>query len=599
LEGERQVVFVAGEVGIGKTTLVEAFMAQAGSNGALWIGHGQCIEQYGAGEAYMPVLEALGRLCREPGGDQLIELLDQQAPTWLVQMPALLSATELEALQRKVAGATKERMLREMAEAVDASTAERPLVLTLEDLHWSDHSTLELLSTLARRRERTRLFIIGTYRPVDVIVREHPLKEIKQELVLHNQCEELPLAYLTEAAVGEYLAERFRKSPLPTELTRLIYQRTDGNPLSMVNAVDYVVGQELVVQTDGGWELKGADIQVGVPGTLRQMVEQQIERLRPAQRRVLEVASVAGAEFSAAAVAAGMEEEAVAVEEQCEELGRHGHFIQAKGIQEWPDGTLASQYRFVHALYREVLYERVAAARRVQLHRLIGTRLEAGYAEQAGEIAAELAVHFGRGRDTQRAVQYLGQAGENAARKSAHREVIAHLTKGIDLLKTLPDTPERARQELPLQLALGGPLIATTGYTTLETRAAFGRARELCQQVGETPQLFTALSGLQSFYLVRAEYQTARELAEQGLGLAQHSQNPTLLMAARLGMGTILVCSESSFLPSNIFSKVLLCPILSNTIPLPHKRLRIRESRASPLLPLPCGIWVIRTRRWK
>ena len=241
----------------------------------------------------------------------------------------------------------------------------------------------------------------------------------------------------------------------------------------------------------------------------------------------------------------------------------------------------------------------MAAARRVQLHRLIGTRLEAGYAEQAGEIAAELAVHFERGRDTQRAVQYLGQAGENAARKSAHREVIAHLTKGLDLLKTLPDTPERARQELPLQLALGGPLIATTGYTTLETRAAFGRARELCQQVGETPQLFTALSGLQSFYLVRAEYQTARELAEQGLGLAQHSQNPTLLMAARLGMGTILVCSESSFLPSNIFSKVLLCPILSNTIPLPHKRLRIRESRASPLLPLPCGIWVIRTRRWK
>ena len=551
LEGERQVVFVTGEVGIGKTTLVEAFMAQVDANGALWIGRGQCIEQYGAGEAYMPVLEALGRLCREPGGDRLIELLEQHAPTWLVQMPALLSATELEALQRKVIGTTKERMLREMAEAVEVVTAQRPLVLTLEDLHWSDHSTVELLSVLARRQEHARLLVLGTYRPVDVILREHPLKEVKQELALHRQCEELPLAYLTETAVGEYLAGRLSlRAPHAApfqKLARIIYQRTDGNPLFMVNAVDYAVdyavGQGLVVQTEGGWELKGkeADIQVGVPETLRQMVEQQIEQLRPAERRVLEVASVAGAEFSAAAVAAGMEKEAIAIEEQCDELVRQGHFIQAEGIQEWPDGTLASQYRFVHALYQEVLYERVAAAGRVQLHRLIGAREERGYGKQASEIAAELAMHFERGRDARRAVQYLGQAGENAARKSAHQAAIAHLTKGLELLKTLPDTPERARQELPLQLALGSPLIATTGYTTLETRAAFSRARELCQQVGETPQLFAALSGLGSFYLVRAEYQTARELAEQLLGLAQDAQNPTLLMAARLGMGTILV----------------------------------------------------------
>ena len=490
----------------------------------------------------MPVLEALGRLCRGSGGAHLLEQLDQYAPSWLVQLSALFNAAEQDAIARRGIGATKERMLREMAEAIEVLTVERPLVLILEDLHWSDHATLELLAALARRRESSRFLLVGTYRPIEVLIREHPLKEMKQELQLHGQCQELALDFLPEEAVAEYLAGRFGKGQLPAELTRLIHQRTDGNPLFMVNAVDYMVGQGLVVQTDGGWELKGkgADIQVGVPETLRQMVEQQIERLHPAQRRVLEVASVAGAEFSAAAVAAGIEEEAVAVEEQCEELGRQGHFIQAEGIQEWPDGTLASQYRFVHALYQEVLYERVTAARRVQLHRLIGTRLEAGYAEQVGEIAAELAVHFERGRDARRAVQYLGQAGENAARKSAHREVIVHLTKGLELLKTLPDTPERARQELPLQLALGGPLIATTGYTTLETRAAFSRARELCQQVGETPQLFSALSGLQSFYLVRAEYQTAFELAEQGLGLAQDAQNPTLLMAARLGIGTIL-----------------------------------------------------------
>src|SRR5262249_26096958 len=161
-----------------------------------------CIEQYGAGEGYRPILEALSRLCREPGGEYLITLLNQHAPTWLVQMPTLLTAAEVDALQRKVAGATRERMLREMAGAVDAITAERPLVRWLEDLHWSDVSTLELLALLARRRERARLLVIGTYRPVDVIVKEHPLKAVKQELQLHGQCEQLVLRLLTEEAVA-------------------------------------------------------------------------------------------------------------------------------------------------------------------------------------------------------------------------------------------------------------------------------------------------------------------------------------------------------------------------------------------------------------
>ena len=143
--GARQIVFVTGEPGIGKTAVVEVFLEQAAAEGSLWIGRGQCIEHYGAGEAYMPVLEAFGRLCREPGGERLIELLGRHAPTWLAQLPALLNATEREKLQREVQGATQERMLREMAEAVETLTVERPLILQLEDLHWSDVSTLELL----------------------------------------------------------------------------------------------------------------------------------------------------------------------------------------------------------------------------------------------------------------------------------------------------------------------------------------------------------------------------------------------------------------------------------------------------------------------
>ena len=215
LRGERQVGFVTGEAGIGKTTLVEAFIARAAGEEALWIGHGQCIEQYGIGDAYLPVLEALRRLCRGPAGQRFIALLGQYAPSWLVQMPTLLGAAELDALQRRGLGATHERMLRELAEAMEALTATRPLILVLEDLHWSDSATLELLACVARRWEKARLLIIGTYRPMDVLVRAHPLRAVMQELQRHGQCEELPLAYLTEAGVAAYLAARYAGQPLP------------------------------------------------------------------------------------------------------------------------------------------------------------------------------------------------------------------------------------------------------------------------------------------------------------------------------------------------------------------------------------------------
>src|SRR5712692_6945343 len=286
LRGERQIVFVTGEPGIGKTTVVEAFLARAAAEGELWIGRGQCIEHYGAGEAYLPVLEALGRLYREPGGERLIELLSQHAPTWLVQMPALLSPAELEALQRKVLGATRERMLREMAEAVEALTAERGLVLRFEDLHWSDYSTLNLISYLARRRERARLLVIGTYRPVAVLGNGHPLREVTQELQLHGECAQLALGWLTEMAVAEYLTVRFgggaqhrpgfSTGHVPFQsLAQVIHQHTEGNPLFMVNVVEHVMAQGALVQVEGRWVLRGGveEVAGGVPENLRQMIE--------------------------------------------------------------------------------------------------------------------------------------------------------------------------------------------------------------------------------------------------------------------------------------------------------------------------------------
>jgi DNA-binding winged helix-turn-helix (wHTH) protein/predicted ATPase len=542
MEGERQVVFITGEVGIGKTAMVDSFLQRVARLPEIWLAQGQCLEQYGAGEAYLPVLEAVSRLCQEPGRERLLELLRRRAPSWLRQMPWLASVDEVEEFKRDATGATRERMLREMAETIEALTDKTPLVLALEDLHWSDYSTLDLISYLARRSERARLLLIGTYRPVEVILQEHPLKGVKQELRAKRLCEELSLERLSEESVGEYLSSRFQRSPLPIELAKLIHQRTEGNPLFMVSAVDYLQAEGLIVESAGRWRMQVelAETEVGVPESIRQMIEKQIDRLSRDQRRALEAASVAGTEFSSAAVAAGLEEDLIRTEEMCEELARRHQFLEAAGVGELPDGNVTSRYRFIHSLYQNVLYDRTATAHRARLHRRIAERGEAVFGERAGEIAAELAMHFEQGRDYWRAVKYLRQAAENDIRRSANREAVAIARRGLELIELLPDTTERAREELNLLAPMGVALIVTMGYGAAEVERVYARARELCRRIGETPHLFRALWGLERFYSVRGPLPAAREIAEQLLRLADQAQDVELSLQAHNSMAASL-----------------------------------------------------------
>jgi predicted ATPase/DNA-binding winged helix-turn-helix (wHTH) protein len=564
--GQRQLVMITGEPGIGKTALVDAFLHQVAAcgsppdarHGAVgpapppartplpWIGRGQCIEHFGAGEAYLPILEALGRLGRQPDGAHITAVLRQQAPTWLVQLPALLRPPDLEALQHRVLGATPARMLRELADALEALTAEVLLVLVLEDLHWSDTATVTLLAHLAHRPEPARLLVLGTYRPVEVIMRAHPLHGVTQELQVHGRCAELPLDGLSAAAVAEYLALRFPGwAPQPVsrrELARVLHQHTEGNPLFLVTVVQDLVARGLLVERAGHWVLTQAGEAVAgeVPQSLRQLIEQHLERLPAAEQQVLEAGSVAGVEFAAAAVAAGVRKEVEEVEQRCAHLVRGEHFLRASGMAAWPDGTVSGRYSFRHALYQRVLYERVAAAGRRRLHQRIGERVEGAYGDRVDEVAAELAMHFEQGRDYGRAVQYLRQGGENALRRSAHVEAIHLLTQGLEVLKMLPDTPERAQQELDLQITLGPALVATKGTAAPEVEQTYARARALCARVSDTPRLFPTLRGLCRFYRNKGALLTARDLGEQLVRLAQRETARTPRLEAYEAHGPTL-----------------------------------------------------------
>ena len=559
--GLRQVVFVTGEAGLGKTTLVETFVAELATHRPLWIGRGQCVEHYGVGEAYLPVLEALGRVCRGPDGQEVVALLRQQAPTWLVQMPSLVRAGDLETLRHRILGATRERMLRELVEALELLTAQQPLVLVLEDLHWSDPSTLDLIAVLARRREPARLLLVGTYRPPEVLRRTHPLHTIKQELQLHEQCVELPLTLLTEDAVATYLASRLPGLPRVDPLVCLVHQRTEGNPLFMVTLLESWLTQKVLIEQDGAWALPAGveAMHTRVPDSLRHMIDMQLDGHSAEEQQVLEAASVAGVEFSAAAVAAGLAREAEHVDDWCTSLARRGQFLLANEELVWPDGTVAGCYSFAHALYQQVLYQRVSAAQRVRLHQRIGARLEAGYGAQAGDMATELAMHFARGRDTQRAVQYLRQAGQRSMERFAYVEAVAHLTKGLELLQTLPVTPERSQHELTLYIALGTALIATKGYAAPEVEQTYARAWQLCHHLDDPQQRFTVLRGLWNYYNVHAELQTARTLGEQLLTLAQQAQVPAMLLVAHRAIGaTLLVLGATASAHTHLAQSIAL-----------------------------------------
>ena len=527
--GRRRVVFIAGEAGIGKTTFVRAFLDSLGGSAAR-IGRGQCVEQYGAGEPYMPVLEALMRFCQEAHGRRVVELLHKFAPTWLAQMPSLLSYADRERLPATAQGVNQPRMLREIAQALEALAAETPLVLALEDLHWSDFSTLELISVLARRTEPARLLILGTYRPPDMLASDHPMRAMKQELELHRYCQELRLKLLSEADVAAYLAKRFADDDTRRSLAGiapLIHERTEGNPLFMVNVVDYLLEQ--------GSPLDG--IKIEASRGIRQMIERNLERLNPAAQRVLEAASIAGAEFSAAAVAAALERPLSEIEATCARLSRHEQFVTAAGTSEWPDGTVASSFRFLHSLYGDVLYGRVPAGHRVELHRRIAARLEQAHGELAGEIATELAHHYGRANDRNKAIEYLQIAGRRAGTRYAMVEAERHYSNALELLAELPETPERDRRELALQLAVGPALMSVLGWAAPEVERAYTRGRKLCERVGELAQLFPILYGLWVNHLERLEFRSAYRIAEELLLRAEIAGDATLLLQGHQAVG--------------------------------------------------------------
>ena len=432
LESLRQVVFLTGEAGIGKTTLIEMFLNEI-SDCAPSILRMRCVEHFGQGEALLPMIEAIERRCHAPDGIKLVELLRRHAPVWLAQLPSMLQPEEREALQREIFGASRERMVREGCELLETLSKEKPLVLILEDLHWSDHATLDFLGLLARRSEPARLLVLASYRPVDASIQVHPVTVVHRELQLREISSEIAIDPFNLDEVVDFLMRRFPGTDIPEEVSHGLFARTGGHPLFVSNLVDYLVSQHQ-------WSPLSQEIVVdkALPDTIRRVIEREIERLSADEQRMLVTASAIGSQFSAMVLGAVVDREIAEVDRCCDALTRRGQILLSDGMEQSSRGDVVGQYMFRHALYVEVLYQQLAAAQLIRLHLRIGECLEKLHGEKDLKHAAECALHFEKGWDWVRAIRYLAQAADNASHRFANRQAYDYLVHALNMVERLP-----------------------------------------------------------------------------------------------------------------------------------------------------------------
>ena len=530
--GTGQVALLSGEPGIGKSRLMQELKEHVSMEGATGI-ELHC-SPYHRNSAYYPLISHLQRFLQFDSADAPTARLKKLARTLdnyrfpetdtlslladLLLLPKLDGATPLTLSPQRLKQKTQEALVAWIIEE-----AERAAVnCVCEDLHWADPSTLEVLTLALDQVPTSRLLMLLTFRP--------DFAPPWQTLEYFNQ---LILTRLGRSEIESMVKQVTGGKAFPAEVLNEIVVKTDGVPLFVEELTKMVLESGLLQEGQDRYELAGPLPPLAIPATLQDSLMARLDRLASV-REIAQLGATLGREFSYELLHAvcPVDEERL-----------------RQGLQQLADAELVYQqgapphavYLFKHALIRDTAYQSLLKSRRRQYHQQIAQVLEERFLD-AKEIQPELvAYHYTEANLISEAIPYWQSAGQNAVQRSANTEAISHLTKGLELLESLPKTPEYLQQELTLRLTLGTPLLASKGNASPEVEETYSRARELCQQLGETPQLFPTLSGLWRFHFVRAELQTARELGEQLFHLAQSVQNPELLLAAHVALGYTLV----------------------------------------------------------
>ena len=539
--GRASMVCVSGEPGIGKTTLVEDFLSELVRGSSHLVARGRCSERLAGAEAYLPILDALEDLLRDDPGHVTRTALETNAPSWQRQIAPFDTGPG------SAAGvpASQERLKRELVAFLDSISRERPLVLFIEDIHWADASTVDMLSYLLTRLGTSRLFTIITFRPSELQLAQHPFLALKLDLQTRGVARELPLAFLTENEVRALLALKFPGSSLPQEVARLIHARTEGSPLFVADVAEYLRVKEVIRELDGTWAIAGTlpDLERDLPESMRSMVQRKISQLEDPDNQLLVAASVQGNDFDSAVVAAATGRDPAEVEERLVDLERVYTFVFRRDEHEFAEGTLTTRYRFVHVLYQNVLYASLSVSRRVQLSRAVGETLLKFQKGAPGPYAAELGLLFESARDPDKASRFFAAAARNAAKVFANEEAAVLSRRGLAQLAKVEESSDRQTLELALQSVLGTSLAATQGYAAPDVLTAMARARVLAEELGQQPELAPVIWGLFAYYLVSGDQPEARTMAEHFLRSAEASNDSLMLVGAQIATGMSMMYS--------------------------------------------------------
>lgn len=520
--GEPQLVLVSGDAGIGKSTLLDQLARRVADTAQpVLLGRAHCREQRSGREGLSPLLDIVEQWAARPEGQaqDLLGRLRRYAPSWLAQISWLLPPDEMQLLRQSLLGSGSDRLVREGAGLLEVLAQTTFVVLLVEDLHWADAATLDLLAALAQRGGRGRLLVVGTYRPVDALVHQHAVVGMARLLRQNRQATEIMLAPFVGIEVQRYLEWRFPELSVDAELTAAMERHSGGNPLFLGALATYLDerGWIDVIDDIGGTSRPSLRFGLELPHDIRAAVEAQLAQLPAAAVAVLEAGSLVGDSFSPTPVAAGLELPLDEVEDRCHELASLGHIVCLDRDTPRRSGRPEARYRFLHSSYRRVLYDRVAPSRRRVLHQRIGESLEQTYAPQLAENTGELLVHFENADDVERRVRYRELAGMNAAARFGHSEAAEHFTEAVAQLQRLPHDRAHRLHEANLQLAIGNAVGLGNGYADPGAAEAFSRAESIAREIEAHRERFRALLGLGGMLSAEGNVFALRRIVDQQL----------------------------------------------------------------------------------
>jgi class 3 adenylate cyclase/tetratricopeptide (TPR) repeat protein len=529
-QGAGQVVCLMGEAGIGKSRLAYECQQTLGAVHCLTVqafSYGQAMPYH----ALIPLLRTLlGLQEAEPPAQQYqavcarLEAIDSSlavdAPLLALLLGVSLAPEQFPVLTPEV---QRRRLQHACLQVLLQQAVNAPLCLLVEDGHWLDPSSQEVLDLLVTAIAQRPILMVCTARP--------GFRHAWADYTYFHQVAIKPLGAVETDSLLRDLLLPYGAAPA---LNTWVRTRTGGNPLFVEELVRTMQVHGLLVLQDDVYEVAEAT-RVTLPISIQGIVQARLDQMPIMEKRLLQVAAVIGPEvpWPMLHTLMGQTEDV---------LQRRLQRVQAAELLYEMRAVPYPIYTFKHALVQEAAYQSLLHSVRQQVHQQVAQVLEARFPDIVETQPEILAQHYTEAGLPEQAIPYWQHAGQRAIERSANQEAIRHLTKGLDVLAKLPETPERTRRELALYTALGVPLQTTKGYAAPEVGHAYTRAWELCQQMGDTPQpqLFPVLRGLWRFYQVRGEVRTAHALAEQSLRLAQHIQEPSFLLVAHESLGTSL-----------------------------------------------------------